>query len=145
MPWIQNVAFIDVIHGHHIPPGPNAMLIQIIDVEFESFPTPLYEFKRVYQFRFDDDDNVPKEPAIEILDLLIEAKKQHMNVIVHCVAGLCRSGAVAEVGSALGFLGFIDGERRKIPNVALKNHMMRELRRRSGRLYYERMARLRIR
>jgi hypothetical protein len=31
MPWIQNVALIDIPRGHHIKIGENSMLIQILD------------------------------------------------------------------------------------------------------------------
>ena len=51
--WIQNVAMSDIKKGFHIDPGPNAMLIQIVDPAYE-FPTPLYNFKEVHQFQFLD-------------------------------------------------------------------------------------------
>jgi predicted protein tyrosine phosphatase len=47
-----------------------------------------------------------------------------MNVVVHCMAGVCRSGAVAEVGVMMGFR---DVGRMRIPNVRVKTMMMREL------------------
>ena len=53
MPWIQNVALSDIKKGHHINPGENAMLIQIVDPPGD-FPTPLYKFKEVHQFQFLD-------------------------------------------------------------------------------------------
>jgi hypothetical protein len=45
-----------------------------------------------------------------------------MNVIVHCVAGVCRSGAVCEVGV---MLGFDDTEAFRSPNLLVKHRMMR--------------------
>ena len=47
-----------------------------------------------------------------------------MNVVVHCHAGVCRSGAVAEVGV---MMGFADCERFRIPNLLVKHKMMRVL------------------
>jgi hypothetical protein len=47
-----------------------------------------------------------------------------MNVVVHCHAGICRSGAVAEVGV---MMGFADCERFRIPNLLVKHKMMRVL------------------
>ena len=49
MPWIQNIALADVRKGHHIPVGPNAMLIQILDPGMV-FPQPVHDFKEVHQF-----------------------------------------------------------------------------------------------
>jgi predicted protein tyrosine phosphatase len=47
-----------------------------------------------------------------------------MNVVVHCMAGLCRSGAVAEVGV---MMGFDDTERFRSPNLMVKHSLMRAL------------------
>jgi hypothetical protein len=47
-----------------------------------------------------------------------------MNVVVHCFAGICRSGAVAEVGV---MMGFDDVGRTRIPNLLVKHRMMRAL------------------
>jgi hypothetical protein len=47
-----------------------------------------------------------------------------MNVIVHCHAGVCRSGAVCEVGV---MLGFNDTEVFRSPNLLVKHRMMRKL------------------
>jgi len=42
----------------------------------------------------------------------------------HCVAGVCRSGAVAEVGT---MLGFTDTETFRIPNVMVKRKLIQQL------------------
>ena len=47
-----------------------------------------------------------------------------MNVIVHCHAGVCRSGAVAEIGV---MLGFNDTESFRSPNLLVKHKMMKAL------------------
>ena len=47
-----------------------------------------------------------------------------MNVVVHCFAGICRSGAVCEVGVAMGF---DDTERFRAPNLLVKHRMMKAL------------------
>jgi hypothetical protein len=47
-----------------------------------------------------------------------------MDVVVHCVAGICRSGAVAEVGV---MMGFDDAEAFRSPNLLVKHKMMRKL------------------
>lgn len=138
-PWIQNVARIDVVKGHHINPGPNAMLIQISDPPGDH-PTPKYQFREVHQFEFLDveaDDFVLEESmrcsqaqADRLVELLQHALENHMNVVVHCHAGVCRSGAVCEVGVMLGFR---DTEAFRSPNLLVKHRMMKKL----GWLYNE--------
>jgi protein tyrosine phosphatase len=130
--WIQNVALSDITKGFHINPGENAMLIQIVDPAME-FPTPLYKFKEVHQFEFLDlevndpwgeEFKVTDVQAKQLVDLLMKAYGQRMNVIVHCVAGVCRSGAVCEVGV---MLGFEDTEVFRSPNLMVKHLMMKQL------------------
>ena len=136
--WIQNVSMSDVKQGFHIDPGFNSMLIQIVDPASE-FPVPNYQFRETHQFEFLDaekSDNFPDEckctdeQARELVRLLQHAMEQRMNVIVHCHAGVCRSGAVAEVGVMLGFK---DTESFRSPNLLVKHSMMKQL----GWLYDE--------
>ena len=141
MPWIQNVALSDIQKGFHIDPGDNAMLIQIVDPDME-FPVPKYSFKETHQFKFLDieDDGlsndgtgekidmswgmVTEAQAAELARLLQHALDNRMNVIVHCHAGVCRSGAVCEVGV---MLGFDDTEAFRSPNLLVKHRMMKHL------------------
>lgn len=132
MPFIQNVPLRSIPLGHHIEPGENAMLIQIVDPCHE-FPSPKYKFKEVHQFEFLDvedekDDGwefrITQEQANRLVELLQHALNNRMTVLVHCHAGLCRSGAVAEVGI---MMGFDDTETTRIPNVLVKTSMMRKL------------------
>ena len=64
------------------------------------------------------------EQANELVRLLEHALANHMNVVVHCHAGVCRSGAVCEVGV---MLGFIDTEVFRSPNLLVKHRMMKKL------------------
>jgi predicted protein tyrosine phosphatase len=131
--WIQNVALSDIKKGFHINPGENAMLIQIVDPPGD-FPTPKYSFKEVHQFEFldvEEKDEVLEEAmkcsheqAAELVRLLQHALANRMNVIVHCHAGVCRSGAVCEVGV---MLGFDDTEAFRSPNLLVKHRMMKAL------------------
>lgn len=133
MPWIQNIALSDVKKGFHINPGDNAMLIQIVDPPGD-FPTPKYAFKEVHQFEFldvEEKDEVldeamrcSHEQAAELARLLQHALENRMNVIVHCHAGVCRSGAVTEIGV---MLGFEDTEVFRSPNLLVKHRMMKAL------------------
>ena len=130
--WIQNVSMSDIKQGFHIDPGFNSMLIQIVDPAYE-FPVPKYKFREVHQFQFLDaerGDNFPDEAKItdaqaaELVRLLQHAQEQRMNVVVHCHAGVCRSGAVCEVGVMLGFR---DTESFRSPNLLVKHKMMKAL------------------
>jgi predicted protein tyrosine phosphatase len=133
MPWIQNVALSDIKKGLHINPGENAMLIQIVDPPGD-FPTPKYKFKEVHQFQFldieekdfalDEAMRCSQDQANELVRLLQHAKDNCMNVIVHCHAGVCRSGAVCEVGV---MMGFDDTEVFRSPNLLVKHRMMKAL------------------
>ena len=132
MPWIQNVAYADIAKKHHVAVGENSMLIQIVDPAM-TFPTPAHQFKEVHQFEFLDlerDDNYAEEfkitdkQAEQLVRLLQHALDRRMDVIVHCVAGVCRSGAVCEVGVMMGFQ---DTEVYRSPNLLVKHKMMKVL------------------
>jgi len=129
MPWIQNVAYADIPKKHHVAVGENSMLIQIVDPAME-FPKPAHQFKEVHQFEFLDlevNDKFAEEfkitdaQAAELVRLLQHALDNRMDVIVHCVAGVCRSGAVCEVGVMMGFQ---DTEAYRSPNLMVKHKMM---------------------
>lgn len=139
MQWIQNISLSDVRRGLHIDAGANSMLIQICDPDME-YPTPFYTFKEVHQFKFLDIEEkdecineewrCSQEQANQLVQLLQHALDQRMNVIVHCHAGVCRSGAVCELGV---MLGFDDTEAFRSPNLLVKHRMMKSL----GWLYDE--------
>ena len=134
MVWIENVSYEDIKEGLHFDAGSNSMLIQIVDPDME-FPISKYDFRLVYQVKFLDVENDEKagivyneaindEHATILADALTVAKNNSMNVIVHCVAGLCRSGAVVEVGTMMGFQ---DTEKFRAPNVMVKKMLMNKL------------------
>jgi predicted protein tyrosine phosphatase len=130
--WIQNVALADIPRKHHVAVGDNSMLIQIVDPAME-FPVPAHKFKEVHQFEFLDlekndpwgeEFKITDAQAAELVGLLQHALTNHMDVIVHCVAGVCRSGAVCEVGVMMGFQ---DTEAYRSPNLLVKHKMMKVL------------------
>lgn len=132
MPWIENVSFGDIPKGRHHNAGENSMLIQIVDPAME-FPQPMHKFKETHQFQFLDlevgdafgeEFKVTDAQAAELVRLLQHALDKRMNVVVHCVAGVCRSGAVVEVGV---MMGFDDCEGFRSPNLMVKHKMMKHL------------------
>jgi predicted protein tyrosine phosphatase len=72
----------------------------------------------------EEDWKVSDAQAIELVRLLQHAKDNDMNVIVHCTAGICRSGAVTEVGV---MMGFEDTHAVRQPNLMVKHKMMKVL------------------
>jgi hypothetical protein len=133
MPWIENVSLGDIPKGRHHNAGENSMLIQIVDPAQE-FPVPMHKFRETHQFEFldveakdevlDEAMRCSQEQANKLVGLLQHALENRMNVVVHCVAGVCRSGAVCEVGV---MLGFNDCEGFRSPNLLVKHRMMRAL------------------
>jgi len=132
MPWIENVAATNISSGFHYAAGPNSMLISIIDPEGRR-PQAQQYFKERHDFEFldaEDGDAVPEQHKIsqaqaqEIVQLLKHALDNRMNVVVHCTAGICRSGAVVEIGV---MLGFTDTEKFRSPNLRVKHQMMKSL------------------
>jgi predicted protein tyrosine phosphatase len=132
--FIENVSKQDVALGWHMDAGPNAMLIRIQDpASFFGKIARADMFKEVHEFEFldaEDDDGFPDEAkisdeqAVELVRLLQRAQENHMNVVVHCHAGICRSGAVVEIGS---MMGFTPADRLRIPNMRVKHKMMKVL------------------
>ena len=133
MPWIENVALADIPKGRHHNAGENSMLIQIVDPDME-FPAPIHKFKETHKFEFldieandytiDESFRCSDEQAAELVRLLQHALEKRMNVVIHCVAGVCRSGAVCEVGV---MMGFNDCEAFRSPNLLVKHKMMKAL------------------
>jgi len=127
MPWIENVAASDIPIGFHHDAGPNSMLISIVDPASWR-PEAKHQFKERHNFEFLDveendhvDDEAMKcshEQAAELVRLLQHALENRMNVVVHCYAGICRSGAVCEVGVMMGF---------NDTNLLVKHRMMKVL------------------
>jgi predicted protein tyrosine phosphatase len=130
-PWIQNVSLDDIQKGCHHDAGDNSMLIQVVDPDMD-FPVPKMQFKKIIQVKFLDVENdsqsglvfldaIDQAQAKILVDALRFALANHMNVVVHCVAGICRSGAIVDVGVQMGFM---DTGVFRLPNVMVKKMMM---------------------
>lgn len=135
MPWIRNVSMSDIKTGQYTQFAPNTeniVLIQIVDPAY-TFPIPKTPFHSIHQFEFldaedscifDADFKIQPEQAQQLVSILQSALDNQQNVIVHCHQGLCRSGAVAEVGI---MMGFEETPAKRQPNVKVKTSMMRVL------------------
>lgn len=141
-PFIQNVGFSNVEDGSHLDAGEYSMLIQISDYKTNlcyvtpAFPKPYHKFKEIHRFKFlDISEGDPllannewlgcsDSQALELVKLLKHALHEKMNVIVHCFAGVCRSGAVCDVGVQMGFL---DKGGVRHPNPRVKKKMNKYL------------------
>lgn len=133
MSWIVNCSRAAVKYGDHFHEPGKTWLIQISDCDNypgAKFVEPQLEFGQVLQLRFDDTENESHPNAMNqheaemIAEFLKSALEQNQNVVVHCVAGICRSGAVVEVGIMLGFM---DRFVHRIPNQLVKQKLRREL------------------
>lgn len=131
-PMIQNVAAADIPKGFHFNCGENSMLIQILD-PCGWVPVPAHEFKEIHRYEFLDlntgEENceefgITEAQAHQIVENLKHAIEQGMNVVVHCTAGICRSGAVVEVATVMGFK---DPCCYRAPNLRVKHFMMKDL------------------
>ena len=136
MPSIINISYAAAEQGSYPHKDPS-VLIQITDPGTKAPSTPhKYVSKHCFQFHDAEDNNgagefpyVPKvlfkdHQAKQIVDILTNALDNGYNVVVHCHAGLCRSGAVCEVGV---MMGFEDMHRIRMPNVLVKNKLMKQL------------------
>lgn len=133
---IENCSLVDVKRGDHTDFGLNTILIQITDPAMEP-PIPSKNFHSVFQYEFldIDDSDIEKDgnmeefaindnQANELVELLRFAQEKELNVIVHCHAGVCRSGAVVEVAEMMGFQ---PTNRFRAPNLRVKHRMMKAL------------------
>jgi predicted protein tyrosine phosphatase len=131
-PFILNVAMSDVQKGTHRSAGDSGVLIQIVDPDMDH-PKSRQPFSQTSKYKFLDIEKgdegvelygISQEDANSIVKVLQKALTEQRNVIVHCVAGVCRSGAVVEVGVMMGFQ---DTGAYRQPNLLVKQSMMRSL------------------
>jgi predicted protein tyrosine phosphatase len=127
MATIYNVSYNDIKKGDffHPPPNNRMILIQIVDPCMD-FPIPLCEhtFYEIHQFEFSDVDSPNDivwpfrfriEQAKKIIHILKTAKLNDADVIIHCIAGVSRSGAIVEFG--IQELNFSDCNLYRHPNA----------------------------
>lgn len=135
IPFIENVSFHGMQTGMHYDPGPYGIWISITDPAMTP-AKPAFKFSEWHEFHFLDIDKtsadwdemkefaITKKDAEAIASILKRAFKHGNNVIVSCVAGMCRSGAVAQV--AIDY-GFRDTGVIRAPNVMVEKAIRKEL------------------
>lgn len=109
MPYVQNVSFDDVKKLIIYNDCKNTLLISITDNDM-SYPTHLGGgFWSAVYYQFLDVDGPEYKQVISdgqakgIIHWLEFAKRHNKDVLVHCMMGINRSGAVREVAEILGF------------------------------------------
>ena len=128
-PMIENVGRREVETGYHKLHGDNTVLISIND-PLQEPAKPHFNFRHVLRFEFLDiedeehDFAITDHQALELTKLLELCYVSEYNVLVHCNAGICRSGAIAEVGEMMGF-DYVG--KYKQPNLLVKSKLMRNL------------------
>jgi len=124
-PFIENVSYHGMTKASHYDPGEYGVWISITDPC--TMPAPAaFPFLKMYGFQFlDIEENDPKfeefkefviskEDGERIADILRKSFADGSSVIVSCMAGLCRSGAVAQAGIDYGF---VDVGSVRAPNL----------------------------
>lgn len=124
---IGNYSISQIKNGEHfnISDRP-CVLIQILDNdEMEVIPFHFSKFKESYRFNFLDTNeesiySITNSQAKDISEILINSKKLNYDIIVHCHAGICRSGAITESAKLIGYEVAHDSNKG-IPNSLVYN------------------------
>jgi predicted protein tyrosine phosphatase len=137
MPWIGNYSYADIRSGNHAIEPNRTVLIRIMGIGHvfeEADVARRSEFLNIYKFAFEDLEPTEVHDETQFGEMVpVQAVIMHWymrdalnagyNVVVHCVQGLCRSGAVTEVGV---MMGFNDLGRPRLPNMHVKKLLMKQ-------------------
>jgi protein-tyrosine phosphatase len=131
MPKIENCSWDDFRRGNYRIDPIDTIAIQIVDPG-DTPPEPAedaFHSRHVFEFLdaeeptrfFPEEKLISDEQAEDIASILVRALEEDRDVLVHCVAGVCRSGAVVEVAE---MLGFDECFRYRLPNIRVKRKLM---------------------
>ena len=126
MPVITNVSAFEATK---IIPNENTVLIRIGEYANPYLPPISGRFHSIHTFCFDDtinegEESITEQHAKDIACILKDCLTNNRDILVHCFAGICRSGAVVECGVVLGFE---DGGAHRQPNILVKNKIFKAL------------------
>ena len=133
MPKIENCSWADFLRGNHRLSPIGTVAIQITDpsdippepaedVFAERHPFQFLDAEEPTRF-FPEEKLISDEQAENIASILIRALDNNRDVLVHCVVGACRSGAVVEVAE---MIGFDECFRYRLPNARVKRKLMEQ-------------------
>ena len=134
MPKIENCSWDDFLKGNHRLNPIGTIAIQIVDPG-DTPPEPaegVFHSRHVFEFLdaeeatsqfFPEHKLISDEQAKNIASILIRALDEDRDILVHCVAGMCRSGAVVEVAE---MIGFDECFRYRHPNARVKSKLMHQ-------------------
>ena len=133
MPKIENCSWDDFLRGNHRINPIGTIAIQIVDPG-DTPPEPaedVFHSRHVFEFLdaeaptqfFSEEKLISNEHAEDIASILVSALDEDRDVLVHCVAGMCRSGAVVEVAE---MIGFDECFRYRLPNIRVKSKLMHQ-------------------
>lgn len=140
MAWVANFSMKQIEEGEHFTVDNKTILIQIQDPDTKEFINPKYkkDFNKIYQFKFwdaEDEKDIPvkdkeglfsNKQSLEISKIIQDAKENNLNIVIHCHAGICRSGAITEVCGLYGF--DIENQiNNRIPNKLVFNKLRKNL------------------
>lgn len=132
MSKVENVSQQDIIEGKHLCPSSNKVhLIQICNEESEHVEPKYWKlFKSIRQYKFNDTEDcfdidcITDVQAKNIAQSLKDILSREEDLVVHCNAGICRSGAVVACAEELGFEKCCNF---KLPNSLVKRKIMQAL------------------
>lgn len=118
---IQNLSMKQYINREYV--ADHCVMLRIFDSQLDQtmFPEASYDGKDgiTLTYVFDDADRgmqgaMTLDMATSIVDNLKASVDNGIDVRVHCLAGLSRSGAITQFG--IDYLGFEDTHRARVPN-----------------------------
>lgn len=108
------------------------ILISISD-PYTMQPKIQAKFAKIHYFNFLDEIDIKygdflfvEDDAIVLAEIIRDAKEKKQNIWVHCQAGICRSGAIVEILSRLGWEIIEEMCNKRVPNPLVYRLLMEQ-------------------
>lgn len=127
--WTDNKPLFSILRGQHFQ-SENMNLIRVIDpdTDFPALPHAKM-FNSILELKFYDNNEIPSDDIIDSIRTFIRHSiRFEMDLLVHCIAGKNRSGAICQYAEALGYK-YLKADQN-IPlsaNSVLKSKLMENL------------------